>query len=283
MYKRTRFQTLLLLLIVTAGCTTYHPLPVDRPTITDYNKHKDTSNDAIPIPANILESKQYAWTFSEFYRQRKIEIQRRIFNHSDASLFGALVAMAAGAAKSPEGVLGGGAFAAGAEIAPGRYQFAVQETNYGNAEKAATCVFDNLRRLSGEDELALSTYEVVIGRRDEKTVGDLTHFIMKMIHSRLESAQSKVVLTSADLDKLQDVLEKAKKPQLPDPSTLQAAENMKAALLRAREEDGTASLTVMNIPINAADIPGLATKGDSLYKTLEAKFDVCAELVGTGS
>jgi hypothetical protein len=271
-----RYATLLAFGVFAAGCSTYQPLPVGKPVLDDYNKYADTSATAIPVPKEISDSMKFAWTYGEFYRAKKDDIHTRIYNHSDASLFGTLFAMLGGAAKSPEAVLGGGIFAAGAEIAPGRYQLSVQATNYEKAEKAAMCVFDELRKIGSDDAAALATYEEVIGRSAERTVGDLTYRTFKIVHARLDTAQANVSLISPNLDKLQGALAKNNEEQAASATTTDAAK----ALVAKNNPLALNARSFADVPVG--DIQKRAEKGDILFKQLSNKFEVCLELVGAG-
>ncbi|MCF8151080.1 MAG: hypothetical protein K9K30_02150 [Burkholderiaceae bacterium] len=255
--------------VMMMGCSTYHPLPISKPSLEDYNKYKDTAATAIPVPSGVPESIKYAWTYGEFYRTQKDAIQKRVYNHSDASLFGAIFAMLGGAAKSPEAVVAGGAFSAGAEIAPGRYQLAVQAANFGKAEKASVCVFDELRKINTDDEVALVTYESLIGSKSERTIGDLTYRTFKIIHARLDTAQSSVTLVAPNLDKLQSALVKKNEKQTASSSTTDEANKLAAS---NKSLQGFA-----DIPHD--QIKTRAEKGDVLFKEITNKMEVCSELV----
>lgn len=272
----SKYVKLVAISVMMAGCSTYHPLPISKPRLEDYNKYKDTSETAIPVPSGIPESIKFAWTYGEFYRSQKDVIQKRIYNHSDASLFGAIFAMLGGAAKSPESVVAGGAFSAGAEIAPGRYQLIVQAANYKKAETASVCVFDELRKINADDEVALAAYEKLIGGRSDRTIGDLTYRTFKIIHARLDTAQSSVTLVAPNLDKLQAALVKKNETQVASSTTTDEANKLAAS----------AKSLVLGIQ-SFADIPpnqirARAERGDVLFKEISNKLELCAELVSAG-
>ncbi|MDD2720181.1 MAG: hypothetical protein PHH47_02590 [Gallionella sp.] len=269
----TKYVQLIAISILMVGCSTYHPLPISIPNKKDYEKYKDTAATAIPVPSGIPDSIKFAWTYGEFYRSEKDAIRKKIYNHSDASLFGAIFAMLGGMAKSPDAVVAGGAFSAGAEIAPDRYQLSVQASNFEKAEKASVCVFDELRKISADDEVALATYENLVGSKSDRTIGDLTYRTFKIIHARLDAAQSSVTLVSPNLDKLQAALEKKNEPQVHSSSTTDEAHKA-VALNKPMTLTG---MSFAEIPVN--QIQARAEKGDRLFKEISNKLEVCAELV----
>lgn len=269
----SKYVQLVVISILMVGCSTYHPLPISKPSLVDYNKYKDTAETAIPFPSGVPASIKFAWTYGEFYRSGKNDIRKRIYNHSDASLFGAIFAMLGGAAKSPEAVVAGGAFSAGSEIAPGRYQLSVQAANFEKAEKASVCVFDELRKISADDEVALATYEKLVGGKSDRTIGDLTYRTFKIIHARLDTAQSSVTLVSPNLDKLQAALVKKNEAQVASSTTTDEAK--KAVELDKPMVFGSQSFA--DIPVH--QIQARAERGDVLFKEVSNKLEVCAELV----
>lgn len=276
----------LFVMLSTYGCSSYHPLPIKMPSKVDYENYKDTSDKAIPIPKDLNESKKYSWTFAEHYRNNKNALLKKTYNHNDEGFFGTLLAMASGMAKSPEGVVVGGAIAAGSEIAPARYQLSVQAANYESAEKGTMCVFDNLRKVSPEEDSNLAVYEHVIGKSKENTVSDVTHITMKQIHARLESAQSKVALLSPDLDKLQQALEASKKQPNASPETGSASDTLietkKRELKAASGATETTDPTIIiseTLSVPASKLKAMSEEGDKKLQEIKAKFDVCTQLV----
>ena len=269
------YPLLLVPALFLGGCAGYHPLPVPKPTKIDYELYADKSTNAIPIPKNVPESMKFAWTYGETYRAKKNAIHLSIYNHSDASFFGTVFALLGGVAKAPEAVVAGGAFAAGAEIATSRYQLAVQAANYEKAEAAAVCVFDELRKVELDDQVALEAYEQAIGRSAEKTVGDMTYRAFKIVHARLETAQAKVTLLTPDLQKLQTAMEKKQQTPVADDATGKAV-----AMNKDKEKNLRLLTDQEKKDLQAAQ--ALAEKGDVLFKKLDSKVEVCLEASGTG-
>ena len=187
--------------VLLGGCTAYYPLPVEHPSLAEYEARAKAPGD-LPVPKTVAEARNYVGTYADKYRERRNTLRLRIYNHNDAGFLGALVGLVGGIAKAPDWAAGGAAFAGGAEIGPARYQLSVQAANYGHAEQAASCVGDELRRLSPADEKQLN--DVKTG---DKTIGELTLSTMRRLHGKLEDAQAKVELTTPDLSKLKQALE----------------------------------------------------------------------------
>jgi len=203
---KKRLSTLFSLFVI-AGCQSYYPLPVEPPTKAQYEAYTASASAEIPPPTDLATAKQYAWTFGDVYRQRKNNLHTRIYNHSDASFLGAVVGLIGGIAKAPDWAAGGAAFAAAAELGPSRYQLSVQAANYENAEKAAVCTYEELKKINPTQESELNAFAAADPNNRDKNVGDLTRLTMKQLHAKLEDAQSKVTLLSPDLTKLQKSLE----------------------------------------------------------------------------
>jgi hypothetical protein len=273
----------LLALVALSGCASYHPLPVGSPGKAEYDRYKDTSANAIPLPQKISDAKQYAWTYAEHYRNKKNELFKSIYGHSDWSSAGTIVAMIAGVGKSPVGVVAGGALAAGPQIVPARYQFSLQASNFLNAEKSAMCVFDHLRKLTSEEEINLAVYEYINAKTKDNTVADLTHVTFKQIHARLENAQSTVTLLSPDLGKLQQALDGLKKPPSASPETLAAADKATSAATEKAKSLGAALPPPLDISstlsIPQSEVKTRAAAGDEKLQDLKAKFEVCILLI----
>lgn len=263
--------------IFLAGCSSYYPMPVARPTKADYDNYADSSANAIPIPKTLTESTKFSWTHVSVYQEAKASIRKKIFEHSDTSLFGALFAMLGGAAKSPQAVVAGGVVSAGAEIAPGRYQLSVQAANYEKAEKVATCIFDELRNIGRDDEIALATYETIIGAGDDRTVGGLIYRSFKILQSRLDSAQSYIVLASPDLAKLQNAL------QMKGQTFQASGATTDAAKKEAARADVLALRGYSLADVNKADIVAKTEAGDKRYQQLANTVETCLEQFSVGN
>ncbi|MDP8566217.1 hypothetical protein, partial [Methylophilus aquaticus] len=186
------------------------------------------------------------------------------------------------------------ALAGGSEIAPARYQFAIQANNLGSAEKGAVCVFETLDKVSPDEQQNIAIYEEVTGSQKDMTVQEYTHSTFQQIHSRLENAQSKVSLLAPDIDKLKLALQRDKdnKPPSSDDETAaqefidkkinEEIERQKGSnnfMAKVTSWKQTAKIKVAGATYTQDEVNQKNKDGDIALQNIKAKFDVCIQSV----
>lgn len=191
-FRATRVLPVILGSIL-AGCTTYHPLPVDEANIVE-RLNKNSITIGLPVANTPEQAIADTWTYAQWYAQKSAELRQSHYRYADAGLGFNLAGLAAGFAGHAQAAASGSLLANLLGWPDNRYQIGVQAGNYEKAADAMSCLHRQLSPLTRA------------GKQASLPEADVINTRIAEVRTRLRKVQAAVTPATPDTKQLEAAL-----------------------------------------------------------------------------